>query len=124
MKSVEAYKRGDFEQALKDAFNGFDSTLTDVAVVAELEKLAINVVDGNKTESSRNGGDMELSIENDLNESDLMDTRKECKNHPVIETVSGAKQPVRIHQLSPDSSLDNDEEGELLLHKICTHVEF
>lgn len=40
LKSVEAYRKGDFEQALKDAFIGFDSTLVDPTVVEELKKLA------------------------------------------------------------------------------------
>lgn len=39
LKEVEAYKKGDFEQALKDAFIGFDATLVNDDVIEELKKL-------------------------------------------------------------------------------------
>lgn len=40
LKSSEAYKRGDFEQALRDAFIGFDSKLLGPEVIEELKMLA------------------------------------------------------------------------------------
>lgn len=39
LKNVEAYKKGDFKQALKDTFIGFDATLVNDDVVEELKKL-------------------------------------------------------------------------------------
>lgn len=39
MKNVAAYKKGEFEQALKDAFIGFDATLVNDDVIEELKKL-------------------------------------------------------------------------------------
>lgn len=39
LKQVEAYKKGEFEQALKDAFIGFDATLVNDDVIEELKKL-------------------------------------------------------------------------------------
>lgn len=39
LKNVEAYKKGEFEQALKDAFIGFDATLVNDDVIEELKKL-------------------------------------------------------------------------------------
>lgn len=40
LKTTDAYKRGDFEQALKDAFLGFDSKLLGPDVIEELKVLA------------------------------------------------------------------------------------
>lgn len=39
LKEIEAYKRGDYEQALKDAFVKFDATLVNDDVIEELKKL-------------------------------------------------------------------------------------
>lgn len=39
LKEVEAYKKGEFEQALKDAFIGFDATLVNDDVIEQLKKL-------------------------------------------------------------------------------------
>ncbi|XP_055319392.1 probable protein phosphatase CG10417 isoform X2 [Sitodiplosis mosellana] len=39
LKNVNAYKKGEFEQALKDAFIGFDATLVNDDVIEELKKL-------------------------------------------------------------------------------------
>lgn len=39
LKKVDAYKKGEFEQALKDAFIGFDATLVNDDVIEELKKL-------------------------------------------------------------------------------------
>lgn len=40
LKNLESYKRGDYEQALKDAFIGFDATLLQDTVVEELRQMA------------------------------------------------------------------------------------
>lgn len=39
LKAIEAYKKGEYEQALKDAFIGFDATLVSEEVIEELKKL-------------------------------------------------------------------------------------
>lgn len=39
LKEIDAYKRGDYEQALKDAFISFDATLVNDDVIEELKKL-------------------------------------------------------------------------------------
>lgn len=39
LKEVTAYKRGEYEQALKDTFIGFDATLVNDDVIEELKKL-------------------------------------------------------------------------------------
>lgn len=39
LKNVDAYKKGEFEKALKDAFIGFDATLVNEDVIEELKKL-------------------------------------------------------------------------------------
>lgn len=40
LKKLQSYKAKDFEQALKDAFIGFDATLLDDKVIAELKRLS------------------------------------------------------------------------------------
>ncbi|EAT47443.1 AAEL001441-PA, partial [Aedes aegypti] len=40
LKQLQSYKSKDFEQALKDAFLGFDATLLDEKVIEELKKLS------------------------------------------------------------------------------------
>lgn len=40
LKELETFKSGDFEQALRDAFIGFDATLLDDKVIEELRQLA------------------------------------------------------------------------------------
>lgn len=40
IKNTEAYKRGDMQQALTDAFLGFDATLATPAVISVLKELA------------------------------------------------------------------------------------
>lgn len=42
LKNCEAYKKGDYTQALKDAFLEFDATLTTPEVVAVLKQIANN----------------------------------------------------------------------------------
>lgn len=42
MKQLESFKAGDYEQALKDAFIGFDATLLEDKVIEELRKMARN----------------------------------------------------------------------------------
>lgn len=51
LKNCEAYKRGDYTQALKDAFLGFDATLTTPEVLALLKQIA-NHKDGGQNSGS------------------------------------------------------------------------
>lgn len=41
LKCIEAYKNGDFEKALVDAFIDFDATLTEESVIAKLTAIAL-----------------------------------------------------------------------------------
>lgn len=51
MKQVEAYKAGDLEKALQDAFLGFDATLLSEDVIEELKQLAKKNPDAETAES-------------------------------------------------------------------------
>jgi hypothetical protein len=53
LKNCEAYKKGDYTQALKDAFLEFDATLTTPEVVAVLKQIASNK-DGEQNSVSGN----------------------------------------------------------------------
>ncbi|KAJ4445608.1 hypothetical protein ANN_12290, partial [Periplaneta americana] len=60
LKNSEAYKKGDYVQALKDAFLGFDATLIKPDVVAILTELASNK-DGEQNSESETK--MEISLQ-------------------------------------------------------------
>lgn len=89
---MEAYRKGDFEQALKDAFIGFDSTLVDPAVVEELKKFASDVMDGSETEDDADDEEnlAELWEERDMDINDVLEKYKEGKTNPAIERAAGA----------------------------------
>lgn len=55
IKQTDAYKKGDIEQALIDAFLGFDSTLTNPEVVSMLKELAGTGSDKNEGELNESG---------------------------------------------------------------------
>lgn len=90
LKSVEAYQKGDFEQALKDAFIGFDSTLVEATVVEELKKFASDVMDGSEVEDDADDEENleELWEERDMDLNDVLEKYKEGKTNPAIERAS------------------------------------
>lgn len=57
LKTNENYKKGNYKEALEEAFIAFDATLTDRAVVAELKKIAGN----NEAEESEEENEDEVS---------------------------------------------------------------
>ncbi|KAJ6642325.1 putative protein phosphatase [Pseudolycoriella hygida] len=93
LKTVEAYQKGDFEQALKDAFIGFDSTLIDPDVVEELKKFAVDVGDGSETEDDADDEENleELWEERDMELNAVLAKYGKEKANPAIEKVAGAK---------------------------------
>lgn len=93
LKEVEAYRKGDYEQALKDAFIGFDSTLVDAAVVDELKKLTTDVLDGSESEEDADDDEnlQELFEERNMDINDVLQKYENGKGNPAIERVSGAK---------------------------------
>ena len=54
LKNCEAYKKGDYTQALKDAFLEFDATLTTPEVLAILKQIAKNKDGGQNSGSGNN----------------------------------------------------------------------
>lgn len=63
LKNLATYKAKDFEQALKDAFIGFDATLLEEKVIEELKKLS----------DKSNGGDEAIEEDEEEDEDDNVD---------------------------------------------------
>lgn len=97
LKSLEAYKSGELEKALKDAFLGFDKTLLEPAVVNTLKILAgeHNIVDE----------DAEGYDEED-DEEDLAELHEESHLplNEVLEKYKGLPQTHDLSQLKSDSA--------------------
>lgn len=71
LKQTEAYKNGNLEEALRQAFLGFDSTLLEKDVVEELKVLAKNNPDYAEDD------EIEMETEEDVHD-DIHDLRKEA----------------------------------------------
>lgn len=83
LKEVEAYKKGDYEQALKDAFIGFDATLVNDNVIEELKKL-IPDNKGDETDSDDEADEDEENINELCNEGRM----------PLNELLAKLKDPL------------------------------
>lgn len=93
LKSTDAYKKSEYQKALKDAFLGFDATLIDEEIVKELKKLMpADKLDG---ETSDEDGDdyeddlTELRQESRMPLNELLEKLKEAKNVPVAKLKQG-----------------------------------
>lgn len=93
LKNTDAYKRSEYQQALKDAFLGFDATLIDEEIVRELKKLMpADKLDG---ETSDEDGDdyeddlTELRQESRMPLNELLEKLKEAKNIPLAKLKQG-----------------------------------
>lgn len=93
LKSTEAYKKTDYERALKDAFLGFDATLVDEEIIKELKQL----IPADKLDGETSDEDME-DYEEDLTElrqesrmplNELLEKIKEAKNIPLNKLKQG-----------------------------------
>lgn len=86
LKSTEAYARGDFEQALKDAFLGFDSKLLGPDVIEQLKVLAGDKYGYGEEDGEEDSDEdlAELKQEGGMPiEAVLTKYRDMMKNHPV-----------------------------------------
>lgn len=93
LKSTDAYKKREFERALKDAFLGFDATLVDEEIIKELKHLMpADKLDG---ETSDEDGDddeediSELRQESRMPLEQLLEKLKEAKNIPLNKLKQG-----------------------------------
>lgn len=93
LKNTDAYKKCEYEQALKDAFLGFDATLVDEETVKELKQLMpADKLDG---ETSGEDGDddeedlSELRQESRMPLEQLLEKLKETKNIPLVKLKQG-----------------------------------
>lgn len=93
LKSTDAYKKREFERALKDAFLGFDATLVDEEIIKELKHLMpADKLDGET--SDEDGEDYEEDISELRQESrmpleELLEKLKEAKNIPLNKLKQG-----------------------------------
>lgn len=76
LKNCEAYKKGDFAQALKDAFLEFDATLTTPEVLAILKQIAKN------KDGGQNSGSGNMSLQN--KNTGCTETGKILQNFSVL----------------------------------------
>ncbi|XP_041450227.1 probable protein phosphatase CG10417 [Drosophila obscura] len=106
LKNLDAYKKGQFGQALKDAFLGFDKTLLDPPVVTILKILAgeHNFVDGE---------DAEVYEEDE--DEDLAELHEES-NLPLNEVLEKYKGLPQTHELV---RLKTEAEGNFKLQAPC-----
>ncbi|XP_013104999.2 probable protein phosphatase CG10417 [Stomoxys calcitrans] len=93
LKALEAYKSGNIEQALKDAFLGFDKTLLDPAVIENLKVLAgeKNFVDGEDSDVMEDDDEnlAELHEEGSLPLDEVME---KYKGHPSMPSLKKLKE--------------------------------
>lgn len=123
LKSVSAYQKADFEQALKDAFIGFDATLVNDDVIEELKKLIPDKIDGESETDEENEEDeeniSELCQEGRMPLNELLEKLKDGK-HPLVSKIkqgeSSASKPVspflRGRRNGSSSSGVSSENGE------------
>lgn len=89
LKNTETYTKTEFEQALRDAFIGFDATLVKAPVIEELRKLMPAERDGEtETEDDGDGEDdeedlAELCQESHMPLNELLEKYKDSKNNPL-----------------------------------------
>lgn len=95
LKNTATYKASEYEQALKDAFIGFDATLVDGKIIEELKKLMpADKLEG-ETDSDEGGdGDdyedlTELRQESRMPIEELLEKLKDGKNIPLARLKQG-----------------------------------
>lgn len=95
LKNTPTYKANEYEQALKDAFIGFDATLVDGKIIEELKKLMpADKLEG-ETDSEEGGdGDdyedlTELRQESRMPIEELLEKLKDGKNIPLARLKQG-----------------------------------
>lgn len=116
LKTLPSYKAKDFEQALKDAFLGFDATLLDEKVIDELKKLSdkINGVDatedGDEEEEDDNVDDLCKEACMPLNE--VLQMYKKDKKNPALNKIKegNSSKPVSPFLKGKRKGLAEEEE--------------
>lgn len=85
LKNLDSYKRGDFEQALKDAFIGFDATLLQDTVVEELRQMARKNPDYEESD---------MDMEDEETAEEIIDLHQEASMSlsEVLEKYKGKKE--------------------------------
>ncbi|XP_005179075.1 probable protein phosphatase CG10417 [Musca domestica] len=93
LKELEAYKNGNFEQALKDAFLGFDKTLLEPAVIEILKVLAgeKNNVDGDDSDALDDDEDENLAELHEEGSLPLDEVMEKYKGHPSMPSLKKLK---------------------------------
>ncbi|KAH8413812.1 hypothetical protein KR222_008726 [Zaprionus bogoriensis] len=97
LKSLDTYKNGDLEQALKDAFLGFDKTLLDPAVIQTLKILA----------GENNSAEEDAEVYEEEEDENLAELHEES-NLPlneVLEKYKGLPQTHDLELLKADSAV-------------------
>lgn len=95
LKNTATYKTNEYEQALKDAFIGFDATLVDGEIIEELKKLMPAEKLEGETDSDEDGDGedyedlTELRQESRMPIQELLEKLKDGKNIPLARLKQG-----------------------------------
>lgn len=92
LKSTDAYKKSDYERALKDAFLGFDGTLVNEEIIKELKELMPADRDGENSDEDMDDEEDEISElrqESRMPLNELLEKLKEAKNIPLAKLKQG-----------------------------------
>lgn len=89
LKNTEAYKNNDLEQALKDAFLGFDAVLLEKAVIQELQELASIEQECSESEPEEGAELDELREEGIMPLNELLEKYSSGRTPPKKDTSGG-----------------------------------
>lgn len=91
---MEAYKSGNYEQALKDAFLGFDKTLLQPEIIDILKVLAgeKNFVDGDDSDALDDDEDENLVELHEEGSLPLDEVMEKYKGHPSMPSLKKLKE--------------------------------
>lgn len=117
LKTLESYKSKDFEQALKDAFIGFDATLLDEKVIEELKKLSDKtngeeaIEEDDEEEEDDNVDDLCKEACMPLNE--VLQMYKKDKKNPALSKIKegNSSKPVSPFLKGKRKGLEEGEEA-------------
>lgn len=118
LKKLQSYKNKDFEQALKDAFLGFDATLLEEKVIEELKKLSDKtngeeaIEEDDEEEEDDNVDDLCKEARMPLNE--VLQMYKKDKKNPALAKIKegSSSKPLSPYLKGKRKGLtDGDEPG-------------
>lgn len=104
-KTLDKYKEGSYEQALKDAFLGFDKTLLQPDVIDVLKTIANEKNDnqGDESETVDEDEDEDMAELHEEGSLPLDEVMEKYKGHPSIPALRRLKEVVGLSASKPQS---------------------